>query len=152
MSEPDTGTRIIGIGSPFGADRAGWAAVEYLERCGWARTHPAVELVVLDRPGPALVNHFDGPSRVILVDALQGGRAGHVRRVVAEDLACDGSGSSHGLGVADALALADALGLLPEQLLILAIETGDASDPDGFDFAPLAEELNRLMSRGPFPC
>jgi len=120
--------RLVGIGSPFGADRLGWLAVERL-----APHLPAgVEPRPLDRPGPALLHELEGLDRACLIDAARGDHPiGHLYRLRPTDLATVASGpSTHALGLAETLTLGACLGLLPPDVLILAVETGGAHDPE----------------------
>lgn len=103
---------VLGIGSPFGDDQAGWLAVRALEASGAAAGVPGVSLHVLDRPDAGLVECLLDAERVVIVDAARSGAAaGTVRRIEDETLLARGAPlSSHGLGVGAALALARALG------------------------------------------
>jgi hydrogenase maturation protease len=96
--------RIIGIGQPAaGDDGVGCAVLAALRRRGVPH---GVELVPALEP-TALIDALDTPAGVILVDALAGGEPGAVRTVAEDELACrPGPVSSHGVGVAAALALA----------------------------------------------
>jgi hydrogenase maturation protease len=118
--------RILGIGSPFGADRLGWHAVELLQRL----RSPDWELIKLDRPGSDLIRYIEHQQDVVILDAVQAGQTpGRAMRLEMEDLrlaAC--RTSSHGLGVADALEMAAQLGLLPQRLLLIGLEAG--ADPN----------------------
>ncbi len=120
--------RLIGIGSPFGADRLGWWAVERLA----PRLPPGVEPLCLDRPGPALLIHLEGLDRACLIDAARGEkRPGHLYRLHPEDLTtAPAAPSTHALGLAEALALGAQLRLLPPRLLVLAVETGMEDTPE----------------------
>ena len=70
--------RIVGIGSPFGDDQAGWRVIELLR----GRLDDDVELVALDRPGAALVSWMEGSDRFILVDAVNPrGSPGRISRI-----------------------------------------------------------------------
>lgn len=116
-------TRIIGIGSPFGADQLGWLAIDHLQQCQLADC----ELIKLDRPGSGLVNYLQGIDQVVLIDALKSpGRVGDVSVVSMDELeGCDSLTSCHGFGVAEALALADQLGGLPARISLLGIHIQD---------------------------
>ena len=143
--------RVIGVGSPFGADRAGWDAVEALRSCGFAGRFPEMELEIADRPGSRLVERFSGVPLVILFDALIGGEPGRLRVVDPGALAGSEAGySSHGFGVAEAVALAGALGEMPEQLVIIGIEVG--GDPHWQVDSSVAGRIESLLSaRGILP-
>ena len=118
-------TIIAGIGSPFGADRAGWDVIDYI-----AEHYPAIgRLVKVDNPA-MLMPHMSVDKQVVLIDAVRG-KTGHAR--VLEFEAGDISAvrnrfSSHGIGVSDILQLATTLRQLPERLCILGLETGDSPE------------------------
>jgi hydrogenase maturation protease len=115
--------RVIGLGSPFGDDRAGWELVASLR----GRVPAAVDLVALDRPGAALVNWIEGVDWLVLVDAyLARNELGHYRRldpaaVPPRELAWN----SHALDLHVALALGRQLGLAPARLDVYAIAIDD---------------------------
>jgi len=126
--------RIIGLGSPFGADRIGWQVAEVLRArlvhdplaVGRSDIAAGIEIELADRPGVGLLSLMEGAPEVILVDAILdegAGRGGtRVRWVGRDELAgLAASHSSHALGVAEALALGEALGQLPGLLSILGI-------------------------------
>jgi len=121
--------RIIGVGSPFGADTVGLQAVELLQREPRLLCTPyQLEFVALDRPGSTLLCQFEGAGVVMLIDAmLTEQRAAAVQRLSTESLVCEGATpSSHNLGVAETLALADVLGALPPRLFLYGIEADEA--------------------------
>lgn len=116
---------IIGIGSPFGIDRLGWDVIDYLEN---HKPHAIKhsQLVKLDRPATELLSWLDIDKQIIIIDAIDGnGARGKVVRLEMNDIPDSNKKlSSHGVGLSDALQLADALGQLPEDLLIIGLETG----------------------------
>jgi hydrogenase maturation protease len=124
-------TRILGIGSPAGDDRAGWAAAGAIRASAWYRSRAArVTVACLDRPGPALLAAMHGATRVVLIDAIRSGAAaGTVRCVDLDRIAIQESAgvSSHGFGLAETLALGQALGMLPPQLALFGVEAGEAN-------------------------
>ncbi|MCU7923964.1 MAG: hydrogenase maturation protease [Candidatus Thiodiazotropha sp. (ex Dulcina madagascariensis)] len=135
--------RVIGVGSPFGADRLGWLAIDYLE----SRSLPDCELIKLDRPGPALLDYFRGKAQVVLIDAVRlADSPGGVALFQAVELErLKGLTSSHGLGVAEAVGLATQLGELPERLCLIGIQAGeDLSQIPPLD-APALETLVRRL-------
>jgi hydrogenase maturation protease len=131
-------TRVIGVGSPFGDDRAGWEVVAALEAAlGSAAVSPLrVDIRACDRPGAALVHMLAGVEHAVFIDvALSAGSpAGSVRWIGEREIEARRAVSSHGFGLAEALALARALGEAPPRVSVLAISAarlaGDAlSDP-----------------------
>ena len=136
------GWRIIGVGSPVAGDDLGWAVIEALNEAG---LDYAAELLPLDRPGPALVDHLQGRNRVILIDAMHAGLApGSVRALSLQELVVSARPpSSHGLGLADALALARALDCIPAYLHVIGIETGPGLDAETRSIA-IGEVVRRI--------
>lgn len=119
--------RIIGVGSPAGDDQVGWLAVEAVKQSAVLRRVPVglVCLMSLDRPGATLVEHLAGAEMALLIDAMQSGApAGTVRRTeLPGSLSGEGALlSSHGFGVAHAVALAKVLGELPSRLVVYGVE------------------------------
>jgi hydrogenase maturation protease len=112
--------RVIGIGSPFGDDRAGWAVIRQLKQ----RSLPEnVELITLDRPGPDLINWLERDVRTVLIDAVQTTvfPSGHWMPLDIEQLDSSEDLSNHGVGLAPTLKLAQTLGSLPHRLRLFGI-------------------------------
>ena len=110
-------------------DDLGSAAIAALADAGLSR---CAELLSLDRPGAALIEHLQGRPCVILIDAMLAGLpAGTVRELSLEDLIVSAQPpSSHQLGLAETLALASALACLPQHLHLIGIEAGAGLDGD----------------------
>ena len=145
-------TRILGIGSPFGDDQAGWRVVEALERRREGNGFAAgkVSLIPCDRPGAGLLASLRGARLAILVDAVQSGAApGTIHRLEPLNLA-DGAKllSSHGFGPASALALAEALSELPDEVIVYGLEIGEAetATPSGPLTETVAKAVDELAS------
>ncbi|MES9852411.1 MAG: hydrogenase maturation protease [Candidatus Thiodiazotropha sp. L084R] len=137
-------TRIIGIGSPFGADQLGWLAIDHLQTCQLT----GCELIKLDRPGSGLLDYFRGVDHVVLIDALiSSGSFGDVKLIEPDELEdCDGLTSCHGFGVAEALGLADQLGLLPSKISLIGIHAqSDLSRLPSLDTRALERQVNGLI-------
>jgi hydrogenase maturation protease len=138
--------RILGIGSPSGDDQAGWLTVDALLAAGV----DGVVLEKLDRPGANLLPLLENASRVILIDAMQGGgQPGRIRHFDQQDWRGYGQAlSSHGFGVLDALLLAQALGSLPSRLDLYGIEIGSANPGDeaGQDVQAAARRLAAMIA------
>ena len=103
-----TSARVIGLGQPAaGDDGVGLAVVDALRACG---APAGVELVRAPEDA-ALVSLLETSAPVVLVDAVIGSPAGEVVELDPAELARrDARGvSTHGIGVADAIALARAL-------------------------------------------
>ncbi|HZP92401.1 MAG TPA: hydrogenase maturation protease [Burkholderiales bacterium] len=140
-----TALAILGLGSPFGDDRAGWAAAQACMTADWLRaSHGAVRVECLDRPGLDLLERMAGAHRVVLVDAMRSGATpGTVRRLGPEDLGRTALSSTHGFGVGDALALGRELGRLPAEIVLYGIE---AERDHGEDLSPpVAAAITRVV-------
>jgi hydrogenase maturation protease len=144
-------TRVIGLGSPFGDDRAGWLVVERLR----TRVPAGIDCIALDRPGAALAAYLVGCARVILVDAaLTGAPAGTLLTARAEDI--DNTGgrvSSHGGDLHTALALAAAISERPPQVELVLVSIGGLdtlSAPVEAACRTLVKQLARQL-RTPLP-
>ncbi|MBN1210631.1 MAG: hydrogenase maturation protease [Myxococcaceae bacterium] len=97
--------RIIGLGqAAAGDDRVGLAVIEHLREAGVLE---GVELLVAAEPS-ALLPLLETPAPVVLVDAVLAAPAGEVLVLAPEELEQQGLStmSTHGLGVAQAVALA----------------------------------------------
>jgi hydrogenase maturation protease len=136
-------TRILGVGSPIGADRLAWEAIDHLAGMGLNEC----ELLKLDRPGSGLLAYFTGVDSLILLDAVAlDSTPGGVSLLDPMRLQrLDACTSSHGFGVAQAIGLAEQLDQLPERLQIVGIHTGaDLSTPPILDTEAL-EKLIRIL-------
>jgi hydrogenase maturation protease len=125
--------KIIGIGSPFGDDRLGWVAAEQLQNSPVLRfAEKQITIIVLDRPGPALISHWRDTDAVIIIDAVRSGaEPGTVHSITADSIAsATGITSTHGFGIAAALELANTLGELPDKLSLCGIEMDPMSNGD----------------------
>lgn len=120
---------VIGVGNDFAGDDA---AGRLVARALAGR--PGIDVAESHGAAADLVTLMEGRSQVLIVDACRSGAApGTVHQLNTKAGELPGwlrSVSSHGIGVAEAVALARALGVLPPGLEIWAIEgttfgTGD---------------------------
>jgi hydrogenase maturation protease len=114
---------VLGIGNPDrGDDGAGRAVAKALRTAAPA----GVEIAEADGEATALMARIEGRRRVVVVDAcLTGAAAGAIHRfdaALAPLPAFTFGVSSHGLGLHHAIEMARALGGLPRQCLVYAIE------------------------------
>lgn len=113
---------VAGVGSPYGADRLGWAVISALQ----AQALPAgVELVSCRQPAelPALL--LTAPHAIVVDAMLGGGPVGRIGQFSLAELPQTGLRlSSHGLGLIDALQLAAALGMPDQRVTVLALDVG----------------------------
>jgi hydrogenase maturation protease len=142
-------TVIVGVGSPFGDDRLGWAVADAVRESAWFRSlaPECVRVECLDRPGARLLAALDGARHAIIVDAMRSGAPpGTIRELALEALASSAGSttSSHGFGLAEALRLGDVLSLLPPRLTILAVEADAAKDGDALS-AEVRDAVQRIL-------
>ncbi len=138
-------TRILGVGSPFGADRLAWEAIDHLARLDL----PGCELAKLDRPGSNLLAWFEAVDHLILLDAvLLDSEPGGVSLLEPAQLErLTPATSSHGFGVAQAIALARQLDQLPRRLQIVGLHTGaDPAIAPSLDTHALEARILPLLS------
>ena len=142
-----TAIRIIGIGSPFGDDQLGWYVADALKHSCYLDhlSQQQLSYIKTDRPGAGLVELLRGADLVILIDAMESGEPpGTVRRF--EDNEIENAAnplSSHGFGVASALALAQALNDITARIILYGIEAHKMSSA-----SPLPEVNKCTLSQG----
>lgn len=126
-----TSVAVLGVGNRLMRDDSiGVKALDELARR--FRLPEAVRLIRSDAPMARLAAELEGVGRLIVVDAVRGGRPpGSVYRVEREQLAAVGrrACSSHGLGLADLFGLLEALGRCPE-VRIIGVEAGGVEAGD----------------------
>jgi hydrogenase maturation protease len=116
-------TVVIGLGSPFGDDQAGWQLIDMLQR----RPQVPARLKKVNE-ATQLVDELAGCNKLIIVDACRGVcQVGAVTWLRWPDprIARRHSQSTHGVGVCDALLLAERLGRLPAEVEIYGIEAAE---------------------------
>lgn len=112
-----------------------------------------LDRLVVEQPEDALaiLGAFEGAALVVVVDAAQGGAApGTIHRLEIAERALTrdlGRCSSHGLGLAEALALGEALGRLPPRLVVYAIEGASFDHGSAFStaVATVLDEVERRV-------
>ncbi len=123
MTPLQTNIKIIGLGSPHGDDQAGWEVIRLLQQ---HKLPDSIELLILDRPGAALINHLQGCDQAILIDACDADwPAGHWQQLSLEgllDCAELQGGNSHQLGITDSLQLAIVTGAQLPDINCFAIQ------------------------------
>ena len=138
---------VIGLGTSFGDDRAGWEVVVRLQDVlpvGPRAAAASDPLVVLDT--------LPGDELLIVVDACRGaGPEGSVHRFEWPDprLTAECGVSSHGVRLTAALELAGRLGRLPPRVVVFAVE-GSSAEP-GAGLSPavavvLPEVVDRVLA------
>lgn len=125
---------ILGMGSPFGDDRAGWSVIECLQQEIILQPFISKSLLldICDRPYSNLLELLSHDEATIIIDAMKMGvEIGSWREVTINEIAISSNClSTHGLGVIEALRFAELYKKLPKQLKIYGIEIDNIK---GFD-------------------
>lgn len=147
---PEHPVQIIALGSPFGADRIAWSALESLERTGFADRFPPDTVHLQSCPSPAQLPAMILPdARLVILDALEGIEAGEVRRLSPEELEQgDCHAGSHGLTLMAVLPLIRELYGEKAEPLIIGIGMGEerAATLSGTAMESLLGELIDLVT------
>jgi hydrogenase maturation protease len=124
-----TPVRIIGLGSPNGADAAGWRAIDALRQGGLAARFPPGTVSLENCPAPVhLYRLVEGCRVAVLIDAVASD-AGQAFDIEPELLRREPPRcSAHAIGVADMLELLDALANPPPRVLLLGLPIGARGD------------------------
>ena len=135
------GTVVIGLGSPLmGDDGLGLMALEALRRGGALAPEP--QLVDGGTWGMNLLPWIEGAERLLLVDAIRGGRAPGELVVIERDRLPRGLGiklSPHQIDLQEVLALAELRGRLPRDAVAIGLEPARVE---------LGCELSPVVARG----
>ena len=138
-------TSVFCVGNPYRRDDGVGLAV-------LAALPPALGAVEVTGDAASLVTRWTGATRVVLVDAVSAGAApGTVRALECRngqwgDALPTAAASTHGLGLAEAVALGSALGNLPPHLLLVGIEVCDTGHGLGLS-APVASAVPEAVAR-----
>jgi hydrogenase maturation protease len=134
-----TSVVVIGVGNPDRGDDAIGHEVAWRLAAGEAF---GAKIVEVDGEATTILSHLENVSTAIIVDACRSGApAGTVRRISLAEQSLPQARyglSSHGFGLAEAVALAQALGKLPTTCIVYAVEA------EGFERgAPLSAAAMR---------
>ena len=116
---------VIGVGNEYRHDDGVGPAV--LAELGKTPL-PGVTIVLCDGEPAALLETWSGADLAIVVDAVlcEPSNPGRIwRSTVDGRLPGAGSASSHALGIPDAVGLGAALGRVPGELVVFAVEAAD---------------------------
>ncbi|KTD13686.1 hydrogenase expression/formation protein [Legionella gratiana] len=118
--------KVLGIGSPFGDDQAGWKVIEILKQQIALPSEIASYVIIEshDRPGARLIELINNANTVFLIDAIKSNKEiGTIHQFNKEEIiAPENQFSTHGIGVLQALQLANALNALPNNIIFYGIE------------------------------
>ncbi|MEU6371294.1 hydrogenase maturation protease [Streptomyces sp. NPDC046931] len=138
---------VIGVGNPFRRDDGvGPAVVEAL------RDHVPDDtvLAVSDGEPSRMLDLWHGADTVVVVEAVRTrpARPGRLHTLSAAETAAHraGTASTHALGLGECVALAEALGRLPSELVVHAVEASDIELGTGLS-EPVRSALPELIDR-----
>ncbi|MCC3244559.1 hydrogenase maturation protease [Methylocystis sp. WRRC1] len=134
---------VIGIGNP---DRGDDAAGREVARRLCETIREGVQIVEIDGEATTLLAHLEGAHAAFMIDAcVSGATPGAILRLDASETQIPRARfglSSHGVGLAEALELARALGQMPPQCIVYAIEA------ENFEIgAPLSSAVARSVDQ-----
>jgi hydrogenase maturation protease len=146
---------VIGVGNEFRRDDGvGWAVLDRLRE---RPLPPETHLATCDGDPGRLIGLWEGARLAVVVDAAHAhpGTPGRVHRLELDAGLLDRppTTSSHGLGLGEAVELARVLGLLPEHLVVYAVEGADSTLGTGLSpavadaVAPLVEAVEGEIAR-----
>ncbi|MDN3027840.1 hydrogenase maturation protease [Streptomyces sp. S.PB5] len=120
---------VIGVGNEFRRDDGvGWAVLDRLRE---RPLPPEAELATCDGDPGRLIGLWAGARLAVVVDAAHAhpGTPGRVHRLELDAglLGRSSATSSHGLGLGEAVELARVLDLLPDHLVVYAVEGADSA-------------------------
>jgi len=125
---------ILGIGNLLLSDEGvGVHAVRCLSE---RELPPGVEVLDGGTSGADLVDHLEGRTKVVVIDAASGdGPPGTVYRCEARELIeQEGALSLHEFGLADSLHMAERLGCAPQRVVVLGVQP--ATMEPGLELSP----------------
>ena len=141
---PAVGPLLIGVGTEHRHDDAcGLDLARRLRR----RSRGRFRVVEAVGETTALLDLWEGETRVVLVDAARSGAPAGTHReieVLADVATPVPSTSTHGFSIAEAIALGRVLGRMPARLTLHTVEAADVSMGDGLS-APVAAAVERLV-------
>lgn len=121
--------KVLGIGSPFGDDQAGWKVADGLQHHLSQHTDilPFVCIESHDRPGARLIELMKGFHTVFIIDAIKSGREiGTIHKFQEENIwEVESRLSTHNGNILQTLQLASALNELPDHIQFYGIEIDD---------------------------
>lgn len=142
---------VIGVGNEFRRDDGvGWAVLTRLHARAEKRPLPPdTHLTTCDGDPGRLIGLWEGARLAVVVDAAHAhpGTPGRVHRLELDAglLAQPSTTSSHGLGLGEAVELARVLGLLPEHLVVYAVEGAESDMGTGLSPA-VADAVEPLVA------
>jgi len=156
---PPARIAVIGVGNEFRRDDGvGWAVLARLRERGRERPLPPGTLLATCDGDPArLIGLWEDTDLAVVVDAAHAhpGTPGRVHRLELGSgrLAQPSTTSSHGLGLGEAVELARVLGMMPDHLVVYAVEGAETGLGTGLSPAvaaavePLAQAVEDEIAR-----
>lgn len=120
---------VLGIGSPFADDTAGWLVADQLSNLSAlqkSQHNGNLTIISENRPGLNLLDYLQKDyDIIIMVDMVKTNfnETGNLYKLKAQEIiGFSGMLSSHNLGVSPSIALAEALGMRIDNLIFWGIE------------------------------
>jgi hydrogenase maturation protease len=140
-------TVVIGIGNEYRHDDG--VGPEVINRLA-GRDLPDVSFAVADGEPTHLMDLWSEADVAVLVDAVRNDPAnpGRIHELMVDvPTSTNGTASSHGLGLGDAVDLAMALGRMPRRMVVFAIEGADFTPGVGLrpEVAAAVEQVADLV-------
>lgn len=118
--------KVIGVGSPFGEDQAGWMVAERLKNQIFTQTclKKYVNVEWHDRPGIRLIELMHETKNIFLIDAVKSGnKLGTIHRLKNSEIhEFKSLFSTHHVGIPQTLQLASVLNVMPDNIILYGIE------------------------------
>jgi hydrogenase maturation protease len=119
---------VIGIGNSFRRDDGiGPAVAAEIARRGL----PGIRVLRCAAEPTAILDAWEGATRVVLIDAAVDGIPGRVRRCAVEELALSAAVSSHDLSLRQTVELGRALGGVPDSVNVVSVDVADTGHGEG---------------------
>ncbi len=141
---------VLGIGSPFADDQAGWLVADQLSHLESLKEHLAsgkLHIESENRPGLDLLIWLQQDyEHIILVDMVKTNllETGNIYVLQAKEIiGFSGMLSSHNLGVSPSLALAEVLGIKIDNIIFFGIE-GERYRPEEVMSEMMKDAANKV--------
>lgn len=119
---------VIGIGNSFRRDDGiGPAVAAEIAR----RALPGIRVLRCAAEPTAILDAWEGATRVVLIDAARGGILGRVRRCAVAELVEPVAVSSHDLSLRQTVELGRALGRVPDSVTVVSVDVADTGHGEG---------------------
>ena len=122
--------KIIGVGSQHGNDKLGFEALQLLKEDKQLSSYANVNYVSITSPGTQLIDALKETDYAIIIDAIAiHDEPGKLLKLNANEITTlNPTLSSHGLGVIESIKLGQALKQIPQNIVLMGLNTDGNSD------------------------